>query len=430
MMRKIASILLFIILLWFLIFSTLFAQTKNRFPKPEFESGYIQPQTTTPAPREAALEAIDVAVLVVTLGLASYFALKTRSRRALFFLTIFSLVYFGFYRKGCVCSVGAIQNMVFALVDSTYAIPVTVLLFFILPLVFALFFGRTFCAAVCPLGAIQELIILRPMKISAWLAQTLGIIPYVYLGLTILFAATGSAFVICRLDPFVGFFRFGASFDMLLLGACFLLMGLFIARPYCRFLCPYGVLLGWMSRFSKWHVTITPDDCIQCRLCEESCPFGAIQTPAPKVVPESHRLSKRRLAILIGLLPVLILVGGWIGANLDTPLSRLHPTIRLAEQVISEDIGKTNETTEESRTFRSTGTPSTELFNAALSVREQFETGGRLLGGFLGLMFGLKLVSLSIRRTRKDYEPDRTTCFSCARCFSYCPQEHLRLKKS
>ena len=40
----------------------------------------------------------------------------------------------------------------------TNAVPLAVVAFFALPLVFALFFGRTFCAAVCPLGAVQELV--------------------------------------------------------------------------------------------------------------------------------------------------------------------------------------------------------------------------------------------------------------------------------
>ena len=106
-------------------------------------------------------------------------------------------------------------------------------------------------------------------------------IPYIYLGLAVLMAATGLSFIICQLDPFVGFFRLNAHFEMLVFGGLLLALGMFVARPYCRFICPYGVLLGWLSRFSKFHVTITPTDCIQCRLCEDSCPFDAILKPEP-----------------------------------------------------------------------------------------------------------------------------------------------------
>ena len=39
---------------------------------------------------------------------------------------------------------------------------------------------------------------------------------------------------------------------------------------------------------------------------------------------------------------------------------------------------------------------------------------------------GAKLISLSLRRTRTDYEPDRGACVGCARCFEFCPNELVR----
>ncbi len=402
----------------------------ERFPPPEFESGYEQPSPTTPHPRQDIYEYIDAAVLLAGLSLSSYLVLRNRSRRAIFILMVFSLLYFGFWRKGCVCPIGAIQNIVLSVFDRDYVVPIVVGVFFVLPLVFTLFFGRVFCAGVCPLGAMQDLVLLRPVPVPRWAESGLRLFAYVYLGAAVLFAATGSAFVICRYDPFVSFFRLSGNLNVLILGACFLVVGVFIGRPYCRFVCPYGVILRQMSRLSKWRVTIAPDECVQCRLCEDSCPFGAIKEPTTDWPVHEYDRSKKRLAFLILLLPVLMLLGGWMGSGVRMVTARMHETVRLAERVYLEDEGKVEGTTDASLAFRATGKEVKELYEEASNIRAEFGLGGWFFGGFVGLVIGLKLIGLSVRRQRKDYEADRASCVACGRCFEYCPKEHARLKKA
>ncbi len=403
----------------------------ERFPPPDFvETDHVIPSPTSPGPRQDVYEYIDAGVLLAALGLASYLVLKKRSRRAILALTIFSMLYFGFWRKGCVCSIGALQNIVFSIFDPDYAVPVVVIAFFLLPLVFTLFFGRTFCAAVCPLGAIQDLVLSRPISVPGWVENGLRLLAYVYLALAVLFAATGSAFVICRYDPFISVFRLSGSLNILILGGCLLLIGVFVGRPYCRFLCPYGVVLRQLSRLSKWRVTITPDECIQCRLCEDSCPFGAIRKPAAQWPAQEYHVAKKRLAFLLLLLPVLVFLGGWAGSSLKGVISRTHETVRLAEQIYIEDTGQTIEVTDASTGFRATGQEVKELYEQASNIRARFELGGWILGGFIGLVIGLKLIGLSVWRQRGDYEADRAGCLACGRCYKYCPREHVRLKKA
>jgi NosR/NirI family nitrous oxide reductase transcriptional regulator len=421
--------LLVVLFILLIILSNAFSVVE-RFPKPDFKSEYQRPLLTTPMPRSVTLEYLDVLVLLAALSLASYFALKLRSRKHIFLLTIFSVIYFGFWREGCVCPIGSIQNVAYALFESSYAIPITVILFFVLPLVFTLFYGRTFCAAVCPLGAVQDIVVLKHINVPRRLAETLSIFPYIYLGLAVLFAATGAGFVICQYDPFVGFFRFGADFNMIILGVSLLILGTVVARPYCRFICPYGVLLSWMSRLSRRHVTITPTECTNCRLCEESCPFGAIEKPQILPVPEPGRKDLRRLSLLLLLLPLVIAGSGWLVSNLYIPLSRQHAVVSLAEEIIMEDSGQRTETTLETRTFRASGKPTEELINEARNIQGRFKISGWILGGFLGLIFCLKLIKLIRHRKPLEYSTDTGNCLSCARCFNYCPFEQERIASS
>ena len=123
-----------------------------------------------------------------------------------------------------------------AIFDPTMGVSLSVLFIFLLPLLFALFFGRVYCAAICPLGAIQELVAIKPIEIPKSFERMLSVIPYIYLGVTLLGVATGAGFLICRYDPYIGFFRLTGNFSMLAASGVFLLLGVFIGRPYCRFL--------------------------------------------------------------------------------------------------------------------------------------------------------------------------------------------------
>jgi ferredoxin len=395
------------------------AEAKQRFPKPEFATGYAQPKPTTPNPRFLFLEYFDVLILLVVLSLTTWFVLKKRSRKGVFWTSVFSLLYFGFYREGCICSIGSIQNVVLSMVDPTYAIPLTALLFFLLPLVFSLFFGRTFCAGACPLGAIQDIVVLKPIELPKWIQKVLGLIPYLYLGLAVLYVATKSEFIICRYDPFVGLFRFDAPYNMLILGILFLAVGVFVARPYCRFFCPYGVLLGWMSKFSSRHMSITPAACIQCKLCSNSCPFGAIDEPVAET--GKRRSNVNRLMTYFVLLPLWIGIGGLAGSMMHVPLSRFNQTVYLAEQIVEHPEVKNDPKNIDVRTFMSSGKSTEQLVLEADAIQRQFYWGGWILGGFMGLVIGTSLINLSKFRKREDWEPNKANCLSCARCMDYCP---------
>jgi NosR/NirI family transcriptional regulator, nitrous oxide reductase regulator len=402
---------------------------EQRFPPPDFESGHKLPVTTTPAARAVFLQYLDVAVLAACLGVGSWLVYRPRSRKGLVALSIFSLLYFGFWKKGCVCAIGSVQNVALGLCDRGYAVPLAVTAFFVLPLVFALFAGRTFCAAVCPHGALQDLVLLKPVKVPAWLEQALSVLPYIYLGAGVLFAATGSAFIFCQYDPFVPIFRMSGRTLMVLSGAALLVLGIFVGRPYCRFLCPYGALLKLGAIVAKWRGRVTPDYCTQCRLCEASCPFGAMREPVTSPTgAQALGMDRRRLAWLLALVPLLLAGGAWLGWQFSAPASRLHPTVSLADQLVRAHgtPPKIGALSPDDLALERARQEPKEILTEAAAIRRKFATGGWIFGAWVGLVVGAKLISLSVRRQRTDYEPDRGDCVACARCFEYCPNELVR----
>jgi len=409
------------ILLGFLLLGST-ALAEQRFPPPDFESGYKIPAPTTPFARAEFLQYLDMAALLAALGVSLWLVYRSRSRRGIAALSLCSLAYFGFYRKGCVCAIGSVQNVALAMFDSHYALPLTALVFFLAPLVVALFAGRAFCAAVCPQGAIQDLVLLKPIKVPAWLEHALGLIPSLFLGAGVIFAATGSGFIICRYDPMVPFFRFNGSSLMLGVGAAFLLVGMFVGRPYCRFLCPYGALLRMATAASQWRVRVTPDTCTQCALCQHSCPFGALREPVPAAKSESLRGARKRLTVLLLLLPVWIGLGALGGSKLATAASMVNPTVKLAERYVRSLSGGEKEPLEIQRAEKNPE----PVVASALDIRKRFELCGWLFGGWAGLVLGAKFIALSTRRKRSDFEPDPGACYACARCFETCPSERIR----
>ncbi len=118
-------------------------------PTPSF-SNHAIPTTQVPHTDASYWQLVDVVLLCVALILSSWFALVNRSRRYMLTLTVACLIWFGFVRDGCICSVGSLQNVTLAMTDASYLIPVSVAAFFLLPLLFTIFFGARSARASAP----------------------------------------------------------------------------------------------------------------------------------------------------------------------------------------------------------------------------------------------------------------------------------------
>ena len=403
-----------------------------RFPKPDFTSGYQYPEIIHGVPMEQLWNVVDIVLLVAMMIGVAWAAYSRRSRAMIYSTSIISVLYFGFFRSGCVCSIGSIQNVTLALTDPSYHLPWYVILIFLLPIVFTLLFGRVFCAGVCPLGTLQELINVRNLRISKAVSATLGIIPWIYLAFTILYAATRSQFLICRFDPFIGIFRLGGDLGIIIFGIALLVMSVFVGRPFCQYLCPYGAVLSIFASLSWKKLGITDKTCINCGLCIRSCPVDAIRTPQTSKMKETRTTGVKRIILFAILLPLFTIAGALlVGKNSDA-LSKAHKSVYLYEMVVgSKDesvTGKEYGEPLEVETFNAQGRSIDELKAEVDIIKHQYSIYSYLAGALIGFVIGFKLLKLSLKRSRNTYEIDSARCTMCGKCFEYCPQREKESK--
>lgn len=210
-----------------------------------------------------------------------------------------TLLYFGFIRGGCICPVGSVANISIGL-KNPELIGISTTLMFLLPLLVAFIMGRVFCVAGCPLGAVQHLLGGRhSVRFPALLEHVIRILPVIALVSTAWLAVRGSCLLVCLLDPYKTAFFSGygwihrlinlftggfAEPGLLFVGdvsawailVAAVILGLWVYRPFCRLVCPYGVLLGLLSMVAVKRRRIDQNPCVQCGICEKKCPVHAI----------------------------------------------------------------------------------------------------------------------------------------------------------
>ncbi|MHA1946314.1 MAG: 4Fe-4S binding protein [Candidatus Hodarchaeales archaeon] len=147
-------------------------------------------------------------------------------------------------------------------------------------------FGRIFCGYACPLGAIQELISKLNFKsdIKSQKGNRLHFnfgfryatrIRWFSLGLLFFLSSIFSLSILPKIDPFSGF-SYLKAFEIVLLVPFIALLiigilSIFLYRPWCRFLCPFGAGSSFLAQHSAIKYFRT-EDCTNCGLCEKVCP--------------------------------------------------------------------------------------------------------------------------------------------------------------
>lgn len=158
---------------------------------------------------------------------------------------------------------------------------IVLLMFFLLLAVVA---NKAICGWACPFGAVQELIYFLPVfkklkkkKLPFWISNTVRIALFIVF-LLLLFGVLGSkkGYVIYHnMNPF-NMFNFDiSSMTMGIFIIVYLVVSFFLYRPFCRFICPFGLISWVFERFSLSRVRIDFDRCTDCGTCDKRCPLTA-----------------------------------------------------------------------------------------------------------------------------------------------------------
>ena len=150
--------------------------------------------------------------------------------------------------------------------------------------VLAVIGSKLICGWGCPFGALQELIyhlpILRRLKkrrLPFVVSNTIRSLAFIVM-LLLLFDVVGGrkGFVIYHyVNPF-NLFNF--DIETVLIGATIAtaaIVSLGFYRPFCQFVCPFGLLSWLLERLSIFRVKIDLSLCTNCGACDKACPLDA-----------------------------------------------------------------------------------------------------------------------------------------------------------
>lgn len=201
---------------------------------------------------------------------------RTRPWRSIFLLT--SLVVLGFWNGGCPCSISSFQNIWLWLMGQEVKLHSLIWFLALIPITY--FFGRVWCGWVCHLGAFQEFLYRHnhpKLLKSETVQKILKTAQYVLFAVLMIQLFITKSNIFIHYDPFKVAFNM-ASFHLLgwiLLGGL-LLVSLFLYRPFCRGVCPVGLVLGWVTKLPYASKLRTQESCTACGVCSRSCNSQAV----------------------------------------------------------------------------------------------------------------------------------------------------------
>lgn len=155
-------------------------------------------------------------------------------------------------------------------------------------LLMSLLFKKAFCAWLCPVGTLSEYLwkfgqrfFGRTIQPPRWLDLTLRSLKYILLALFVLVIAFMSAAGLADFmaSPYgviadvkmLDFFLYIGTTGLIVL-ILLVALSVVIQNFWCRYLCPYGALMGLVSLLSPFKIRRDTVACIDCGKCQKACP--------------------------------------------------------------------------------------------------------------------------------------------------------------
>ncbi len=187
-----------------------------------------------------------------------------------------------------ICPFGGVVSLYQYITAGTFVQKIHDSSFWLMIIVFvtAILLGPVFCGWACPFGSFQEWIgkigrkifkkkynRMIPLKLD----RVLRYLRYLVLVWVVIMTAVSAKLIFSDFDPYYALFNFWtgevAITGFISLGLV-ILLSLFVERPFCKYACPYGALLGLSNLFRIFKLRRNSVTCINCKACDKACPMN------------------------------------------------------------------------------------------------------------------------------------------------------------
>jgi polyferredoxin len=183
---------------------------------------------------------------------------------------------------------GLMNTIYFLRTGSVPAMHAAAMFLFLAFVLMSLLLKKAFCSWLCPVGTFSEALwklgrklLGRNLRLPRWLDIPLRGLKYLLLAFFLFIIGTMSAEALqsFMVTPYgviadvkmLNFFR-GIGEPAAIVIAILVLASVLVQNFWCRYLCPYGALMGIVSLLSPVKIRRDPQACIDCAKCAKACP--------------------------------------------------------------------------------------------------------------------------------------------------------------